>query len=254
MMTGADVTSFLKATWETPGVSEFLSALLGGAMTMAAQGFALRHDRKKEDARRRDDQKGTAWAIYFKISLTFEQFTWVWQELQTARELANRTKRSLWQVFQAPPHDLELIKWETSELVFLVDKKQFDLMERYRLATVWMSNLVQSLSMVGEMRLEFLSSVPSDMKGLEPGRLSQEGSFVVDETNSRELMPRISFLQSMTDSLEEVVNAQRPDLRQLLLDYVAAMKPMIGHSPTLDLRDEKNAGQGEREPAPVGRL
>lgn len=238
MGTGAAIASFLKATWGTPGVSEFLSAVLGGAVALSAQWLALRYDRKKEEARRLDEQKGIAWAVYFKINQTFQQFTWVWKELRDARKVADKDGRSLWQVFQPPPHDLEPVKWDTSELVFLIDQKQFDLMERYRLATVWMSNLVQSLSKLGAMRLEFLSSVPSNMKDLKPGRLSQEGSFVVDATNSNVLLPRISFLQSMTDSLEDVVNSQRADVRQLLLDYVDAMKPMIGHKPTLDLGDD----------------
>ena len=65
-------------------------------------------------------------------------------------------------------------------------------------------------------------------------------------------MPRIAFLQSLCDSLESVVNAQRPDLRQLLLDYVAAMKPMIGSSPKLELTDDKNARQSEDVAASTG--
>jgi hypothetical protein len=235
-----NVWAILKATWGTPGVSEFLSAALGGAMAMAAQWIALRHDRKKEEAKRSDEQKGTAWAIYFKISQAFEQFTWVWQEMREARELANQSARQLWQVFQAPPHDLKPISLETSELVFLIDHKRFDLMENYRLVTVWTTNLAQSLQKFGEMRLEFLSCIPSEMKG-------QQGSFFVDETNRREIMPRISFLQSLCDSLEEVVNAQRPDLRKLLLDYVAAMKSMIGSSPQLQLTDTQKAGDSERD-------
>lgn len=236
-----DVAAFFKATWGTPGFSEFLSAALGGALAIAAQWFALRHDRKKEDAKRRNEQKGTAWAIYFKISKAFEQFTWVWKELEDARELANQSERQLWQVFQAPPHDLELLSLETPELVFLLDHKQFHLMENYRLVTVWNANLTQSLRKFGEMRVDFLSSVPSEMNG-------QNGSFFVDDTNRHDLMPRISFLQSLCDSLESVVNAQRPELRQLLLDYVAAMKPMIGSSPQLELTDEKNAAQSKDGP------
>lgn len=86
------------------------------------------------------------------------------------------------------------------------------------------------------MRLDFLSNVPSEMKG-------QQGSFFIDESNKRELMPRITFLQSLCDYLELVVNAQRPDLRQLLLDYVAAMNQMIGSSPQLELTDDKIAGK-----------
>jgi hypothetical protein len=241
-MSWANIAAFLKSTWGTPGVSEFLSAGLGGLMTMAAQWVALVHDRNKEETRRRDEQKGTAWAIYFKISRGFEQFTWVWQELKEARQLANESGRELWQVFGPPPHDLQPISLETSELVFLIDHKQFDLMENYRLVSVWTANLTQSLQKFGEMRLDFLSSIPSDMKG-------QQGTFFIDESNRRELLPRISFLQSVCDSLESVVNKQRPDLRKLLLDYVAAMKPMIGSSPKLELLDEKNAGQGEETAA-----
>jgi hypothetical protein len=70
----------------------------------------------------------------------------------------------------------------------------------------------------------------------------QQGSFFVDDANRREIMPRISFLQSLSESLEVVVNAQRPDVYQLLLDFAAAMKPMIGSSPQLEFVDEKNAG------------
>jgi hypothetical protein len=232
------LAALLQATWGTPGVSEFLSAALGGLMTMLAQWIGLRHDREKEDAKRRDEQKGTAWAIYFKISQAFEQFTWVWQELKEARQLANESGRQLWQVFGPPPHDLRPITLETTELVFLIDHKQFDLMENYRLVTVWTANLTQSLQKFGEMRLEFLSSIPSDMKG-------QQGSFYVDDSNRHEIMPRISFLQSLSDSLEAVVNAQRPDLRKLLIDYAAAMKVMIGSSPNLEIMDEKKAGQSE---------
>ena len=232
----AGMTESLKATWGTPGVSEFLSAALGGLLAMAAQWLALRHDRQKEEAKQRNENKGTAWAIYFKISQTFEQFTWVWDELQSARELADKSKRQLWQVFQPPPHDLKPVQLETRELVLLIDHKQFDLMERYRLAIIWNANLSQSLQKFGEMRMEFLMSVPSDMTG------EGQGSFFVDDRNRREVMPRISFLQSLCDSTETVVKQQRPDLRQLLLDYVEAMKPMTGKWPELQLTDEAKAG------------
>lgn len=65
----------------------------------------------------------------------------MWRELQDAKDIASQSHRQLWQVFQAPPHDLESINLETTELVFLIDHKQFDLMESYRLVTVWTANL-----------------------------------------------------------------------------------------------------------------
>jgi len=233
-----ELWAIMKDTWDTPGVSEFLSALLGGGMAIGAQLLVLHHDRKKEDARRRDEQKGTAWAIYFKISLMFEQFGWALQHLEEAQDRAAANDVELWQVYQPPAHDLQTVKLETSELVLLIDHKHLNIMERYRLATVWMANLVQTLQKFSQMRFDFLNSQPADVKG-------QWGTMSADQKTIGEMLPKIAFLQSLCGSIEDVVQDQAPRLRKLLVDYVEVMKPMAGHKPKVEFVDNKKRGKAE---------
>lgn len=197
-------------------------------MTMGAQWAALRHDRKKEESRRKDEQKALAWAIFFKIKDAYEGLTSAGQDLIEARASANAQGLELWQVFQAPVHDLSPVQWTPEELVLLVDHRQLDLMQRYQMATIWLANLIQSLRLYRDMRIEFLSSTPSQMQG-------NSGTISVNATNQQTILPRVGHLRSLSDSLEAVVHSQQPDARQLLIDYAAAMKPMIGTSPELVL-------------------
>ena len=151
--------------WSIPGVSEFLSALLGGAVTMTAQFIALRHDREKEASRQTNEQKAQAWAIFFKISQAFEALDATAKELTQHRATANQQNLELWQTLQFPPHDWNTATWEIGELVFLIDNKRFDLMQRYQEAICWLTNLVQSVKLYREMRMDFLTKTPSNVRG-----------------------------------------------------------------------------------------
>lgn len=235
------VGNLMTTAWGTPGVSEFLSVLLGGSITLGAQRWALRHDREKEAARRRDEQKGLAWSIYFKISEVNETLTRNLDDLRKARAIATASGRELWQVIQTPPHDPSVVQWRTEELVLLIDHKQFDLMERYRLATLWLSNIVQSTRTLREMRVEFLNNTPSDVQGTT-------GAIMMDESNRRTLMPRIAHLRMLSESMESVVQSQQPQVLQLLKDYAAAMKQMIGMAPLLDFDPQRTGRRNVGEP------
>ena len=224
-------TDCVAAAWVTPGVSEFLAALIGGGMTMLAQSLALKHDREKEKVRQIADDLATAWGIFFKLSAANNVITATNSELRKARELANQRGTDLWQTLQPPAHDWDRVICEPTELVFLLKKSQFDILHRYQLATVWMSNLVQSTRTYREMRLEFLMSTPSAMRGTS-------GSLQVDDTNRNVVMPKIAHLKSLSESMETVVAAQYPQVRQLLLDYSAGMKAMVGVSPQIEIMDE----------------
>lgn len=220
-----------------PGASEFaaavLGALVGGGMTLLAQQLAIFHDREKETARRSERQAAVAWSIYFKISEVFEVLTHLARDIAQARAIAQQTRRELWQIFQCPPHDPPIVTWTTEELVLLIEERQFDLMERYRQATGWLSNMVQSMRIYREIRLEFLMHMPSDVEGTE-------GSFVLDASNKREVLPRIAHLRSLSESMESVVIEQQPDTQKLLKDYVAAMKSVIGRTPELVFDTDPN--------------
>jgi hypothetical protein len=229
-----DVARFLLKVWEAPGISEFLSAVLGGAVTLAAQFIALRSDRKKEAVRAKDQQKALAWAIYFKISEANEALSATVMELREARQKADEHKVQLWQILQFPPHDWNVIRWDITELVFLMDYDQFDLMQRYQEATMWLSNLVQSVRFYRELRVEFLRSTPSDVNG-------DVGSFYVDQSNAAAIMPTIVHLDSVSTSLEKVITKQQPEVRQLVKDFVDAMDTMIGKRPNLTFLDEQAA-------------
>jgi hypothetical protein len=219
-------------------VSEFAAALLGaivgGAMTLLAQQLAIRHDREKETIKRSQGQAATAWSIYFKTSEVFEVLTHLSRDIAQARKVASQTRRELWQIFQCAPHDPPIVAWNTEELVFLIEQRQFDLMERYREATAWLSNMAQSMRTYREMRLSFLMETPSNVTGTT-------GAVIVDDKNRGELMPRIAHLRSLSESMAEVVAIQQPKVRKLLEDYGRAMKTMIGRSPDLVFDDAEPA-------------
>lgn len=225
-----DLVRVVRDLWLTPGVSEFLAAVFGGSVTLGAQFIAMRHDRKKEAERLSHEKKAQAWAIFFKISEVHEALSAAAADLKEARRVASARKNDLWQALQFPPHDWNSNGWEIGELVFLLDKKQFGLMQRYQQATVWLSNLIQSTKYYRELRVEFLRNTPSDVQGTQ-------GSIAVGPENRAALMPTIAHLRSLADSLEKVVLAQQPDARQLLIDYAAAMKGMIGVQPNLTFAD-----------------
>lgn len=236
--------------WSTPGISEFVAAILGaivgGGMTLLAQQWALKHDREKENARRNQQREGIVWSIYFKISEVHELLTSLAREIAQARAVAKQTKRELWQIFQCPPHDSPIVAWNTEELVLLIQERQFGLMEEYRQATSWLSNMVQSMRTYREMRLDFLMQMPSNVEGTT-------GSFVLDETNKLEALPRIAHLRSLSESMETVVLAQQPDAQKLLVAYAAAMKSMIGRSPNLvfDTDSERNVKSSGTDGTPT---
>lgn len=229
--------SFLGDTWATPGVSEFLSVLLGGGITLLAQRWALRHDREKEATRRRDEEKGLAWSIYFKISDAYETLASVSENVREGRARASANDCELWQVLQTPAHDPSPGGWTVQELVFLVDQKQLDLMERYRIALLWQSNIIQSTRLLRDLRVEFLSRTPADVQGTS-------GSISLDDTNRRELLPRIAHLRSLSESIESVVLAQEPQARQLLEGYASAMKSMIGMKPDIEFESGEGTPTG----------
>jgi hypothetical protein len=210
----------------TPGVSEFLSALLGGGVTMAAQFLALRHDREKEAKRQTNKKKAQAWSIYFKISQAHEALTATAAKLREHRANASEHGWELWQSLQFPPHDWNTVTWDIGELVLLIDNKRFELMQRYQEAMWWLSNLTQSVRYYREMRFEFVTKMPSSVDG-------DGGSFEVTPENHTSIMPTIVHLKSLSESMEAVILKQAPDARKLLIDYVAAMEEMVGTKPSI---------------------
>ena len=219
-----DIFVAMLRIWSTSGVSEFLSVLLGGGVTLLAQFLALRHDREKEAIRHTNEQKAQAWAIYFKISEAHEALTATAAELCQHRQMAVSRNVDLWQVLQFPPHEWNNLTWEISELVFLVDKGSFGLMQRYQEVMWWLSNLIQSIRLYRIMRTEFLTKTPSDVIG-------DIGSLTMTEENRNQIMPTIAHLKSLSESLEAVVMKQAPDSRALLKDYIIEMQKMVGSSP-----------------------
>ena len=223
--------SALVGIWLTPGVSEFLAALLGGGITIGAQYVALKHDRKKETERIGEERKAFAWAIYFKISEVNEALSATAKELREAREKASVAEVELWQVLQFPPHDWRATSWDIGELVLLIDHKKFELMQRYQESVLWLSNFIQSAKFYRELRIDFLRQTPSDVQG-------DRGSIKVGPDNRSIVMPTIAHLRSVANSLETVILSQQPDVRQLMKDYAIAMKEMIGSQPNLEFLDE----------------
>ena len=214
--------------WSKPGVSEFASAALGGLMTILAQWVALRHDRKKEDGRIRDKQRALAWAIFFKIHHVFEALTHIKNDIESDEIKANANGVELWQIYQSPVHDVNLVNWETEELMIFIDAKQLSLMQKYQSSISWLSNLVQSTKMYRELRVDFLSSTPAKVEGTT-------GTIEVKNEEAVRIMPRIAHLRSLSDSILNVVKSQQPDVRALLEGYVAIMKPIAGSAPVMEL-------------------
>jgi hypothetical protein len=208
--------------WGTPGVSEFLSALLGGSVTLVAQFLALRHDREKEAHQQANEQKAQALTATAK-------------ELSRHRKTADLKNLQLWQILQFSPHDWNTVTWDINELVLLIDNKHFDLMQRYQEVIWWLSNLVQSVQFYREMRIEFLTKTPSEVQG-------DRGSIAVTRENSDAIMPTIAHLKSMSESLEAVILKQAPEARKLLKDYADTMKTMIGMKPNIQFLDEEHDG------------
>lgn len=221
------IIEILLAVWSTPGLSEFAAALLGGSITIVAQYVALRHDSKRQQAQHDEARKANAWAVFFKISESDEALAATASVLRSARTMAHAQAVELWQVLQFPPHDWNPVRWEINELVFLVDQKQFGLMQRYQESIMWLSNLVQSTKYYRELRVEFLRSVPAHVEG-------DHGQIEVGPENHSILMPTIAHLRTLAESLENVVLAQAQAARTLRLDFAAAMEQMIGHKPKLE--------------------
>ncbi len=228
------ITSLLAAirqTWGTDGVSEFLSALLGGFFAIAAQWLAFWHERKQDSKKAAEQRKALAWSIYFKISQANEAISATTKGIKDASDQARQQGMELWQVLQFPPHDWESVSWNVEELVLLLDHRLFDLMQRYQEAVWWLSNLVQSVRLYRELRVEFLRSIPSDVTG-------DRGVAEMTADEMRAINPTIAHLRSLALSLQEVVGKQAPAIRQLQKDFVEVMKPLAGHRPTLEFRDE----------------
>lgn len=230
--------------WRAPGASEFLAACVGGSMTLVAQRWALKHDREKEEARRKDEGKAQAWAIFFKTQHVLEATTALKHNIGEARERANQMGEDLWQALQFPAHDWDRVTHDNQELLFLIEHKQLDIMQRYQQSIVWMSSLIQSVRMYRDMRVEFLSSSPSDMSGTQ-------GSLAINSANRRQIMPKIAHLKMLSESIEAVVLDQQPQVEQLINDYIAAMQTMVGQSPQLEIVEQQKAGQHVPEGNPV---
>ena len=222
------ISDLIQVLWSKPGVSEFASAALGGSMTMLAQWIALRHDRKKEDGRFRDRQKALAWTVFFKIHHVFESLTHIKNEVEDAKRVALKTNVELWQVYQAPAHDAREVNWESDELIILIEFKHLKIMQDYQSSVLWLSNLVQSTKAYREMRVDFLSTTPATVNGTT-------GTIEADKVELAKLMPKIAHLRSLSTSIASVVQSQQPDVRALLEEYVAVMKPIAGTAPKMEL-------------------
>lgn len=197
-------------------------------MAMLAQRWALKHDREKEKTRLLNERKAFAWSIFFKTLHVFEAMTALKEHIESARSRADAISSNLWQTLQFPPHDWDAVSYENGELLFLIEHRELRTMQEYQQATRWLSSLVQSVRLYRDMRVELLSTVPSEMTGTE-------GSMIVDSSNRAAIMPRIAHLESLSDSLEAVVRVQHPQVKRLLTDYADTMKRIIGQSPELDL-------------------
>lgn len=229
----ASVGSVISSVWRTDGVSEFVAALIGGGFALAAQQMAVLHDRKQAALAETERAKARAWAIFFKINEVHEIILATAKHISEAREAAELKKLDLWQTLQFPPHDHRELQWETEELVLLIDHRKFDIMTEYQQATVWLANLIQSVQLYREMRIAFLTGAPST---IEDG--GESGTMALTKEQYDAAMPTVAHLQLLANSLEEVITAQRADMRKLLLDYVSAMKDMIGSAPQMEFADE----------------
>lgn len=224
----ASLANWIASVWLTDGVSEFVAALIGGGFALTAQQMAVRHDRKQAELKDIERAKAQAWAIFFKINDIHEIIGSTSKHISEARETAKAKKLDLWQTLQFPPHDHRELRWETEELVLLIDHKKFDVMTDYQQATVWLANLIQSVQLYREMRIAFLTGNPSSMD--EGG---ESGTMIMTNEQHDAAMPTVAHLSSLADSLEKVLSVQHADMRKLLLDYVAAMKDMIGVAPQM---------------------
>jgi hypothetical protein len=219
---------------------------MGGAMTLIAQRWALSHDREKEETRRTDEQRAFGWSIFFKTLEAFEAMSALSSDVESARLRASAQQEYLWQTLQFPPHDWDVISSSDGELLFLIEKRELEIMQRYQQALRALSNVVQSVRLYREMRVEFLMSTPSDMRGVQ-------GAIEINDANRKELLPRIAHLATLSESLAEVIARQRADTERLLMDYTAAMKRLVGERPELVMRAAKKAGpSGSAKPHDAG--
>ncbi len=216
-----------RSIWGTPGTSEFASACLGGASALIAQYIANRHERRIQTEQRNDEKRARAWAIFFKINNIHETLSHGLKEIKACKERSEKAGLELWQILQFAPHIDEPVAWDIEELVLLVDHREFELMNNYQQATVWLSNFIQSSTMYRDMRLEFVRNRPSTVDG-------DMASIEADKKELEVIMPTVAHLRSLSNSLEAVVSAQQPEVRKLLLAYCTAMKKIAGESPTLE--------------------
>ncbi|NCU10930.1 MAG: hypothetical protein GXC70_02000 [Sphingomonadaceae bacterium] len=218
----------LSAVWSTPGLSEFASAALGGSITMLAQYLAIRHDRIKERKLVEDRKKALTWAIFFKIKEIFEALTHIRNDIIEAEKRASQSGLELWQVYQVPLGEFPRQAWEVDELMILIDNKHFDLMQNYQMATLWLSNVVDSTNLYRQMRTEFLLSTPARVDGTH-------GAIEMSQEEAQVIMPKIAHLRSLSASIADVIKTQQPEVRNLLESYVRAMRSMAGSAPQLEL-------------------
>lgn len=223
----SNFAAFVQSVWLTPGVSEFASALLGGAFAIGAQQLAIQQDRKRDSTAKIEENKARAWAIYFKISNAFEALNWALGDIEKAQAKADAKNSELWNFLQFPPHDLAQVQWEIEELIFLIDFKKLYFLERYRAVLLWMSNLTQSCALYREMRVEFLRAHPATVEG-------DGGVMEFTQSELKAVMPTIVHLRSLSNSIATTVSSQQPDAKKLLTDYAEAMKGLIGHRPKLE--------------------
>lgn len=226
------IGNVLQSAWLADGVSEFASALLGGAFAVGVQQMAVRHDRRKDDKKAADDKKAQAWAIFFKISTIHEALTAALGDIERDSKSAEAAKAELWQFLQFPPHDWREVQWEIAELLVLIDHKMLGLMQRYQEATLWLSNFIQSAKLYREMRVEFLRGRPSAVRG-------DIGTMRVTKAEHDAIMPTIVHLRSLAVSLSAVIPAQQRDVRDLLIEYAGTMKELVGERPNLEFPNEK---------------
>jgi hypothetical protein len=210
--------------------TDLLAALLGaivGGLISAGIIFIQfwREDRKKkeEDAKR---DLAIAQRILFKHQKALNFFHNIQRDLIDARAKVGQSG-DLWTALNPPAHLPAIIDIDYEELGLLMQKKQFKYMNIYQEVIDWQSNLTQAIEHYMSMYREF-SSVPV------VSMVGNVGTIEIPNGNSN-VLTKISLLRTLTNSMEDIVRDQYPEVKNSFIEYAEIMFQMTGHRATIQI-------------------
>ncbi|MDM8009895.1 MAG: hypothetical protein QUV08_02915 [Parasphingorhabdus sp.] len=225
--------SLMHLVTDSSFIAAILGAIVGGGITILAQRSQFRREDQKAEMALKTEEIATAETLLYKLSSLCNAFINASNDIKEARD-AYGDGEDFWSRYTPPVHNPPRVSLDYRELHLLSKYKQFDILNDYQQALIWMDNLIQSTEVYRSMILDFQTNMPAEMKG-------NIGSITIDNKNRKEIMPKIVTLRVLSLSIESTITTQAEDVRELFKKYGDAMFDMVGRRPKIEFTDEIDA-------------